>query len=132
MAAEKGNKHAEKWTKQATLELLAKAAQAIGDKCYFLSEVAVAVNQYPQLFSFLAEKFDDDADVFEAIKALYAKCEAMITRKTADGDIVPSLGIFILKAYHNLIEVSKVQQEMSGSMGMTWNEVKNYPDGTNH
>lgn len=126
MAAEAGNKYAEKWTKKAALALLQKAGEAISPECYFLSEVAVAVDEYPELFSYLAEKFKDDADVFQAIKRLYAKCEATITRKTADGDIVPSLGIFILKAYHNLIEVSKVQQEMSGEMGLTWNETKNY------
>ena len=29
--------------------------------------------------------------------------------KTAKGDIVPALGIFVLKAYHGLIETSKQQ-----------------------
>lgn len=126
MAAAEGNKHAEKWTKEATLELLDKAAASINGKCYFLSEVAVAVDQYPELFTYLAEKFSEDTDVFQAIKRLYAKCEATITRKTADGDIVPSLGIFILKSYHSLVETSKVQQEVSGGMNITWHEERTY------
>jgi hypothetical protein len=126
MAAEEDNKYAEKWTEQATLELLDRCHKAICDDCYFLSEVADAVEEYPDLFKYLARKFEGNEQVFRAIKRLYVKCEKIITRKTAEGKIVPSLGIFILKAYHELVETSKVQSEHSGSMGLTWNEVKNY------
>lgn len=118
MAAAKDNKYAETWTKEATIDLLQRATEAIGAKCYFLSEVADAVEEYPDLFRYLAKKFEEDTDVFRAIKRLYTKCEATITRKTAEGDIVPSLGIFILKAYHDLVETSKVQQEHSGEVGV--------------
>jgi hypothetical protein len=126
MAAEKGNKYAEKWTKDATIELIENCQASIKDDCYFLSEVAVAVDQYPELFTYLIQKFEDDADVFQAIKRLYAKVESLITRKTADGKINVALGIFILKSYHNLIETSKLQSEHSGSVGLTWNETKTY------
>jgi hypothetical protein len=63
------------------------------------------------------EKFKEDEEVFDAIKRMYNKCEAIVVKKTAKGDIIPSLGIFILKAYHDLIETSKVNQEVTGKDG---------------
>ena len=39
------------------------------------------------------------------------KCESIVVRKTASGDINVALGIFILKSYHGLIETSKLQHE---------------------
>lgn len=126
MAAEIGNKLAEKWTKEAAIELLDRSLASITDNCYFLSEVCVAVDEYPDLFTYLAKKFEEDEDVFRAIKRLYIKCESVITRKTANGEIVPSLGIFILKAYHNLMETSKVQSEHSGSVNVPVPQVTVY------
>lgn len=117
MAAPLGNRYTEKWTKEKTLELLERAFDSVNDQCYFLSEVTVAVGEYVELWSYLTEKFRDEPEVFQAIKRLYSKVESIITRKTADGDIVPALGIFILKSYHNLVETSRVQQEVSGKDG---------------
>lgn len=112
MAAEQGNKYAEKWTLEETLALLERCYESVSNECYFLSEVADKVEEYPDLFKYLTRKFEDSEQVFRAIKRLYTKCEKIITRKTADGEIVPALGIFILKAYHELVETSKVQNEV--------------------
>jgi hypothetical protein len=117
MAAEQGNKYAETITKEVALELAQKALAAINDNCYFLSEVAEKCETYRTKFNYVLEKFKEDEEVFDAIKRMYNKCEAIVVKKTAKGDIVPSLGIFILKAYHDLIETSKLNQEVTGKDG---------------
>jgi hypothetical protein len=126
MAAETGNKYAETITREDALSLLTKALSIIGDDCYFLSDVAEQCETYRTKFNYLAEKFAEDREVFDTIKRIYNKCESIVVKKTAKGDIVPSLGIFILKAYHELIETSKVQQEHSGAIPITLNETKTY------
>jgi hypothetical protein len=109
MAAEKENKYAEKWTVEAARELCERALNVISDDCFYISAVADEVEQYPDLFKYLADKFGNDDQVFRTIKRMYTKCERIITEKTGKGHLTPSLGIFILKAYHGLIETSKQQ-----------------------
>jgi hypothetical protein len=118
MAAEEGNKYAETVTKEKALELANKALSLIDDECYFLSDVAEKCETYRTKFNYIAEKFSDDPDVFDTIKRMYNKCESIVVKKTAKGEIVPSLGIFILKSYHDLIEVNRVQSELSGEVGV--------------
>ena len=119
MAGTINNKNAEKWTQEKTLELVQQAYEAVTDDCYFLSDVADKCGVYRQLFDYLMDKFNDDPVVFDTLKRLYNKCEATVTKNTAKGDIVPSLGIFILKAYHGLFETSKLNTEHSGEITTT-------------
>jgi hypothetical protein len=102
-----GNKAAEKITRDVALELLNKALDIISDDCYFLSDVAEQCETYRQKFDYISTKFADDEIVFDTVKRIYNKCESIVMKKTAEGDIVPSLGIFVLKAYHGLMESSK-------------------------
>lgn len=115
MAAKMNNKNAEKWTVEEARALAKKALSVISDDCFYLSEVAVKCDTYRQIFEYLALKFKDDKVVFDTIKKMENKCESIIARKTGDGEIVPSLGIFILKAYHRLTETSNlnIQGEMT-------------------
>lgn len=109
MAAPLNNNNAGKWTVEDARELCQKALDAISTDCFYMSKVADKVDAYPQLFMYLAEKYGNDEIVFLTIKKMYNRCEAIITEKTGNGDIVPSLGIFILKAYHGLVETSRQQ-----------------------
>lgn len=115
MAAEIGNNYAEKWTVEEARALAKKALSVISDDCFYLSEVAVACDSYRDVFEYLLKKFPDDREVFSTIKRMQSKCESIIARKTGEGEIVPSLGIFILKAYHRLTETSNlnIQGEMT-------------------
>lgn len=110
------NKLAEKWTQPVTLELVQKALATINDECYSLSDVAERCGVYRELFFYLMDKFNDDEDVFNTIKRVYNKCESIVVNKTAKGEIVPALGIFILKSYHGLFETSKLNTEHSGEL----------------
>lgn len=109
MSAPKGNKYAEKVTLKDAIELAELAYSKISDDCYFLSKLADECGTYRQKFEYVLEKYNDNGEVFNTIKKIYNKCESIVMEKTANGDIVPSLGIFVLKAYHGLMETSKQQ-----------------------
>lgn len=111
MAGTKDNKNAEWLTRDEALSILDKANSVISNKCYFLSSVAVECDTYREQFNYIAKKFKKDKIVFNTIKRLTNKCESIVAQKTADGDINVALGIFVLKAYHGLIETSKMQHE---------------------
>ena len=76
-----------------------------------MSDVADKCDTYREQFNYIAKKFKDNHIVFNTIKRLTNKCESIVVRKTAEGDINVALGIFILKSYHSLIETSKTQIE---------------------
>jgi hypothetical protein len=107
MAAEQGNKYAEKITLEEALKLAELAYSKVSEDCYFLSHLADECNTYRQKFEYVLKKYSDNDDVFNTIKKIYNKCESIVVKKTATGEIVPSLGIFVLKSYHGLMETSK-------------------------
>lgn len=113
MALKKGDKIAEKITLQDARDLVDLAHSKINQECYFLSSLAVECDTYRQKFEYVLKKFNDDEHIFNTIKKIYNKCESIVMEKTAAGDIVPSLGIFVLKAYHGLMETSKQQVEQT-------------------
>ena len=107
MAAVEGNKNAEKITLEDAIKLSELAYSLISNDCYFLSKLADECGTYRQKFEYILQKFNENEIVFNTIKKIYNKCESIVMEKTANGDIVPSLGIFVLKAYHGLMETSK-------------------------
>lgn len=109
MAAAKGNTNAEKVTLEEAIELAELAYSKISDDCYFLSALADECDTYRQKFEYILEKYNDNKIVFNTIKKIYNKCESIVMKKTAEGDIAQALGIFVLKAYHGLMETSKQQ-----------------------
>jgi len=117
MAAEIGNKHAEKITREDAVILVDLAYSKIAEDCYFLSHLADECDTYRQKFEYLLKKFNEDEYVFNTIKKIYNKCESIVMKKTAQGEITPSLGIFVLKAYHGLMEVSKQEIDHSNTDG---------------
>lgn len=124
MAAPEGNKNAETITLENARSLALLALDKVSNECFYLSSVAAECDTYRQKFEYILQKFNYDDIVFNTIKKLYNKCESIVMEKTGSGDITPALGIFVLKAYHGLMETSKVEQ--TGTMEMTWNENKNY------
>lgn len=107
MAAAEGNKNAEKVTLEEAIKLSELAYSKISNKCFFLSSLADKCGTYRQKFEYVLEKHGDNEIVFNTIKKIYNKCESIVMEKTSSGDITPALGIFVLKAYHGLMEQSK-------------------------
>jgi|SRR5690554_1504144 len=104
-----GNDNADKITLEDARNLCLLALDTISDDCYFLSSVAEKCKTYRQKFEYVLKKFDNDEVVFNTIKRMYNKCESIVMEKTAKGEIVPALGIFVLKSYHGLMESSRQQ-----------------------
>lgn len=102
-----GNKNAETITIDVAINLLNEAYNTISEDCFFLSSVAEACGTYRRQFEYVAEKFKDNDVVFATVKRIYNKCESIVMEKTSKGEIVPALGIFVLKSYHGLMESSK-------------------------
>ena len=111
MAAPKENKNAEYLTEEVALEILERANNVISEECFFISDVADKCGTYREQFNYIAKKFKNNHVVFNTIKRLTNKCESIVVKKAAKGDINVTLGIFILKSYHSLIETSKMQLE---------------------
>lgn len=111
MPAPEENKNAEYLTRDIAIDIVEKADSFINDECYFLSDVAEKCGTYREQFNYIAKKFKDDHIVFNTIKRLTNKCESIVVKETAKGNINVALGIFILKSYHSLIETSKLQHE---------------------
>jgi len=107
MPAPKENKNAETCTLEEAIKLVELAYSKIDKDCYFLSKLADECGTYRQKFDYILKKFNYNKIVFNTIKRMYNKCESIVMEKTAKGDIVPALGIFVLKAYHGLLETSK-------------------------
>lgn len=112
MAAKPKNKYAETVTRAAALALAKKALETVSDDCYFLSEVAEKCKTYRTKFVYILQKFSEDPEIKDTIERMYNRCEAILVRKGATNKINPILSIFILKSYHNLIEVNKTQHEV--------------------
>ena len=110
MAAPVGNKNAETITLEDARTLALSALDIVSNECFYLSSVAVECDTYRQKFEYILQKFNTDDIVFNTIKKLYNKCESIVMEKTGKGEITPALGIFVLKAYHGLMETSKVEQ----------------------
>ena len=107
MPFQKNNKDAETITLDSAIELCNKALNTVNDECYFISSVADKCDTYRQKFDYILKKYSDNKDVFNTIKRMYNKCESIVMEKTAQGEITPALGIFVLKAYHGLMESSR-------------------------
>ena len=110
MGAPKNNKNAETISLEYARDLAQRGLNTVSDECFYLSSVAEQCETYRQQFEYVLKKFNDDDVVFNTIKRLYNKCESIVMEKTGKGEITPALGIFVLKAYHGLMETSKVEQ----------------------
>ena len=131
MAAPIGNKNALRWSLEAARDLAQKAYDTVSEDCYFISDVADRCDIYRELFFYLLERYNDDEIVFNTIKRMQNKCEKIVAKKTAEGKIIPSLGIFILKSYHGLSETSKQEIKHEGN-GLTITFAKKQEEGLNY
>ena len=113
MGAPMENKNAEKITLEDAIELAELAYSKVSASCFYLSSVAEECGTYREKFDYIIKKYNDNEIVFRTIKKMRNKCESIIIEKTGNGEIVPSLGIFVLKAYHGLIESSSHEHKVS-------------------
>lgn len=101
MAAELGNKYAEKWTRDAVLEILAQILELSKDKkVFYIGSALAKVGLYHEWYSYVADKFKDDIEVFHTIKNIDQVFEAKLVDNTLEGELNPTMAIFTLKNKH--------------------------------
>jgi hypothetical protein len=114
MAAEKGNKYAEKITREKALEVAQQALDAIDDECFFLDDICDKIGIYRDKFYYILEKFEDDEEITDLLKRAKGRSAAFIQKKAAKGkDVNPVFGIFVLKSVHGFVETSKVENDVN-------------------
>lgn len=110
-----GNKDAEKWNKESTLLFLDNVISIIESNrsTIHLGKVIVEAGHYPELWTYLTNKFKDDQDVFQSIKKAETLLEARIVENTMNGHIKSTpMAIFYLKNKHGYEDKSTVDQNV--------------------
>ena len=122
MAAPEENNNAEKWTIDAASEFMNQSLDLAKEKAHdFIGEVARDMNQYRQLYDYLAEKFPELNDTY---KRIVQECETNCFSHGKKGDIVPSLAIMNLKSNHKWTD--RTEQNVNQSVEIVWEEQKTY------
>ncbi|MDD4515655.1 hypothetical protein [Massilibacteroides sp.] len=119
MAAPKGNKFAETWTREKALELVEEALQILMDneELFCAGEVAAIQKQYRQLYGYLFEKFDDE--VFNTIKNRFENIlETRMYVLGAKNKINPTMAIFGLKNNFNWKDKTEVDTKVDMHMNV--------------
>ena len=91
-----GNKAAEKWTLSETTILFDKAID-LSKKAITLTDIAIELDLYPNIFDYLVEKFPE---FISKKKEILKHIENNTYKGALNGDFVPSVAIFGLKNNH--------------------------------
>lgn len=134
--AELGNKNAEKYDEATATALFDDAIKLAKTGEYdFIGEVAVALNTYRDLFTYLVDKFPQLKSKY---KELLSTVESSCFSNAKKGKIKDSLAIVNLKSNHGWTDRQKIENNITGS-GITiqvrdpelGNEVERVQDRTN-
>lgn len=113
MAAPKGNKFAQKWTEETTLNKLNEVLTYCKNnpKNYHLGYALIECDVYPEWWSYIANTYEDNDNVFKAIKKVEVLLEQRIINSTLTGDIKSAaMAIFYLKNKHGYKDKQEVDQ----------------------
>lgn len=129
MAAKKGNKTAEKWTKEITLKSLRELeANVKADKIFYLGIALAQLDLYPQIWADWQVKFKDDNDVSVALKRVEAQVEANLLLQAGTNKINATIAIFVLKNKYKWSDKQEIDHTSKGE-SIVWNENKTYANG---
>jgi hypothetical protein len=115
MAAKKGNKYAEKWTKQVVLDHLAQILQDIEDnKLVYLAVALTNLGLYSEIWSIWSNKFGDDKEVYQLIKRIESKIESNLVTRLLNNQCNAAGAIFILKNKHRMSDKQEIDHTTAG------------------
>lgn len=122
--AEIGNKNAEKWTEEVALSFISEVTDILlKPQQYNIGGACVEAGSYPQIWSYLTEKFNDNDSVFEAIKRAEGIVEQRIIKDTMTGEAKSqAMAIFLLKNKYGYKDEFHNQQKHS--IGYTKKELQ--------
>jgi len=115
-----GNKNAEIWDEQTTINLFS----AIYDKaregrCYLLIH---AINDFITIdqYEYLRIKYKDNKTISQLIKNILQTCELNITQKMMEGEVKETASIFLLKAKYGYVDKQQIEIEHKGSININF------------
>ena len=109
----KGNKFAQKWTEETVLNKLNEVLTYCKNnpKNYHLGYALIECDVYPEWWAYIANTFEDNDNVFKAIKKVEVLLEQRIINSTLTGDIKSAaMAIFYLKNKHGYKDKQEVDQ----------------------
>ena len=109
MAAPKGNKYNEKWTKPKVEKLL-KEAVVIAKDCVNLTDVANQLNISPKSFEYILTKFKD---LGHYKKEILGQIENSIVKKAITNEYNSTFAIFLLKAKFGYKDKQIIEQSQT-------------------
>lgn len=126
MAAKKGNRYAEKWTKQVVLDHLQQIFQDVEDNKLVYLGIAVAnIGLYNDIWADWVTKFGGVDEVSRLIKRIEAKIEANLLSEALTNKVNSAIAIFVLKNKYKWSDKQEIDHTTGGDK-ITWNEVKTY------
>lgn len=118
MAAEKGNKYAEKWTEETVLEQLENMEKILlsnsGKELIYIGELLSVHYLYKEIWSYWKKTFSSNLEVFQAIKRIEQEFENRLYVKALKNEVVASVAIFGLKNNHKWSDRTEVDVTSGG------------------
>ena len=111
MAAPMGNKFAQKWTEETALSKINEVLKYCKDNPnnYHLGYALIECDVYPDWWAYIANTYEDNEEVFRAIKKVEVLLEQRIINSTLSGDIKSAaMAIFYLKNKHGYKDKQEV------------------------
>jgi hypothetical protein len=126
MAGKKGNRNAEKWTKDIVLDHLQQIYDDVqNNKIVYLGIALANLGLYNSIWTDWIAKFDTDKIVSQTIKRIEAKIEANLLSQALTNKVNSAIAIFVLKNKYKWSDKQEIDHTTGGDK-ITWNEVKTY------
>lgn len=127
--AQKGNKNAEKYSKEVVLKHLSTILKSVKtEKIFYIGVALVELDLYPEIWSIWSKKFEDDILVIQAIKRVEAQIEANILRLAGTNQMNTAIAIFVLKNKYKWSDKQEIDHTSRGE-SIVWQENKTYGKG---
>jgi hypothetical protein len=101
MPAPTGNKNAQKWTLDKTLDTLkAIESYSYSDDCLYLGQALADAGCYDDLWAYWRRKWKREYEVISLMKMILQRFEVRIFQKMAKKEIPANVGMFALKHHY--------------------------------
>ncbi|MBS1686177.1 MAG: hypothetical protein JSS76_15640, partial [Bacteroidetes bacterium] len=114
MSAHTGNRYAEKWTEERTLQALEKINKfAMMDDTLYLGMALARAGYYDDIWRYWRRKWACHHAIIHEMKQLSQHFEARLFQRAATGKMPVSLGMFALRHHYGWGKEQQAQEDMS-------------------
>jgi hypothetical protein len=113
MSAQTGNKYAEKWTLERTLEVLDFIdSYACSNDCLYLNHALLVAGYYNDIWAYWRRKWRTNYRVMDSMKRILQRFEVRIFEKMAKKEMPANVGMFALRHHYGWGRDPKEQPEL--------------------